>query len=96
MTLAVAVQCTSGLIYRNVRSLETIKEELDAESAQYVHIPPAEKKMGSWEVVLVFKDKEALERYEKGELKAPWDLVVKEEPKIINPLKASKRAARGG
>jgi predicted transcriptional regulator len=96
MSLAVAIHCTSGLIYRNVRPVETITEELDASSVEYVQIPASEKKIGSWEVVLVFQDKESLEQYEKGELKAPWDIEVEEAPKSINPLKASKRAARGG
>ena len=96
MTMAVAVKCESGLIYRNVRPLETITEELDANETKYVCIPAAKKPMGSWDVVLVFESQESFDKYEKGELKAPWEAVEKAEPKKINPLKASKRAARGG
>ena len=92
MTLAVAVQCESGMICRNVRSLEAITEEFDASSTPYVQ---TDHKMGSWQVVLAFLNAESFEKYEKGELKAPWDKVEKVEKKSINPLKASKRAARG-
>ena len=93
MTLAVAIQCESDVLFRNVRPLETMKEELDASEVQYVHVPPSEKKMGSWEIVLVFRNEESLEKYKQGELKAPWDVVEKAPAKKINPLKASKRAA---
>jgi len=96
MTLAVAVQCESGVICRNVRPLENITEEFDSSSIPYVHIPASSKKMGSWDIVLAFRGQESFEKYEKGELKAPWDIVKEVAPKSINPLKASKRAARGG
>lgn len=93
MSQAIALQCESDAIYLNVRPLEMIIEELDTNSVPYAKVPPAEQKMGSWEIVLVFQSKEALEKYEKGELKAPWNAVEKEPAKKINPLKASKRAA---
>lgn len=91
MTLAVAIQCESGMICRNVRSLESITEEFDSSSIPYVR---TEHKMGSWEVVLAFRNTESLEKYKQGELKAPWDKGQKVEKKSINPLKASKRAVR--
>lgn len=91
MALAVAVQCESGMICRNVRSLEAITEEFDSNSTPYVK---TDRKMGSWEIVLAFRNAESFELYEKGDLKAPWDKVQKVEKKPINPLKASKRAAR--
>ncbi|TNE50666.1 MAG: hypothetical protein EP343_07320 [Deltaproteobacteria bacterium] len=93
MSLAVAIQCESGMVCRNVRALEEIKEEFDGSSIPYVH---TDQKMGSWEIVLAFRGAESLELYEKGELKAPWDVVEEAAPRSINPLKASKRAARGG
>lgn len=93
MSLAIAIQCESGMVCRNVRALESITEEFDANSVPYVQ---AEKKMGSWDIVLAFHNQEALESFQKGDLKAPWDKKVEAAPVSINPLKASKRAARGG
>ncbi len=96
MTQAVALHFDGGIMCRNVRPLESMLEEFSARNIEHVHVNPALIKFGSWDLVLVFKDKETREKYESGELEYTntWQPGSRVEVQRINPLKAAKRASR--
>ncbi len=96
MEKAIALDFDGGIIFRNVRPTEVLLDELNTKNIEYVQVDPAKMKYGSWNLVLVFKDKETKEKYVDGQLEynATWIPGLRKETQRINPLKAAKRAAK--
>ncbi len=97
MENAIALRFEGGPIFRNVRPLDKLVEEFQQKNIEFVHVDPARMKYASWNLVLVFKDKETRDKYDSGELEyePSWLPSMRKEAGRINPLKAAKRAARG-
>ncbi len=97
MEKAVALHFDGGVIFRNVRPKEMLLKEFDTKEIEYVQLDPGKMKYGSWNLVLVFKDKETKEQYLDGQIeyKPTWQPDQRKETQRINPLKAAKRAAKG-
>ncbi len=95
MSLAIAFRFEGGPVFRNVRPLEMMIDELKQQDIEHVSINPLTLKHGSWNLVLVFKDRETKDKYESGEAKynPTWLPGQYQVVQRINPLKAAKRAA---
>lgn len=96
MDNAVALKFNGGILFRNVRPLKALLEELLTKNILHLHLDPQKMKYGSWDIVLVFKDQQEKEQYENGsvEYNPFWVPGLRKEVQRINPLKAAKRAAR--
>ncbi|PIE64600.1 MAG: hypothetical protein CSA26_07620 [Desulfobacterales bacterium] len=96
MDKGIALRFEGGPIFRNVRPLSALLEEFQQKNIEFVHVDPTKLKYASWNLVLVFKDKETRDQYSAGKLeyKAAWLPGMRKETHRINPLKAAKRAAR--
>ncbi|PIE59521.1 MAG: hypothetical protein CSA32_03985 [Desulfobulbus propionicus] len=96
MTQAIALYFDGGIIFRNVRPLEMILDECVSKGIEHIHVNPQEMKYGTWDLVLVFNNKETREQYQAGEVQytPSWAPGTRKEKQRINPLKAAKRAAR--
>lgn len=95
MPLAIAFRFEGGSVFRNVRPLEMLTDELKQLNIEHVPLNPLTLKHGSWNLVLVFRDRKTREKYESGELKynPSWLPGKHQVVQRINPLKAAKRAA---
>ncbi|PID77087.1 MAG: hypothetical protein CSB24_03290 [Deltaproteobacteria bacterium] len=98
MEKAIALGFEGGIIFRNVRPVEVLLDELNSRNIEYVQVDPAKMKYGSWQLVLVFKDGETRKQYLDGQLEYEpvWVPGLRQEKQRINPLKAAKRAAKRG
>ena len=95
MSLAIAFRFEGGPIFRNVRPMEMLTDELKQQNIEFAQVDPAKLKHGSWNLVLVFKDSETRKGYESGEINynPTWLPGKYQVVQRINPLKAAKRAA---
>lgn len=96
-TLGISFKYESRSLFRNVRPVNDIIDDLTSKQIPYVKIDPEEMKYGSWELIIAFSKQETYQRFITGELSANdlWIKTDSSQGRLVNPLKAAKRAAAG-